>query len=551
MPFLMAKTRQKLIKTFVLLGAAIFVLSEVALAQTITLKGSLKGAAGYTIALLNKDGSSKTKLLSEKGAFSFSGVKLGKLKNASLQLIGVDGRFYGPVVLGKKGSKAAINFSGKNPGGAKVLNLGKVTLKDGFAIAPAALNKAVYVAPKVLADRTGKPVGAGNSGIVSSTMVREVSLLAADSPAPGEDTDRDGIVNSLDADDNGNGILDAADPESEGTDTPYVGLNFDFRGTLNANVRDGLSSDLIDELVSGENHFASTFFISLPQDSEIDGGYLVCGEALDYCRPNTPLGYSGGVSESSEAYRGPLSSLLNDAGYPILERISVGGNPAIVLSMQPRVGRGVFRAGDLYRVVLTSGSAEVSSRTFSLPPFFISVPALKDYTTNGVTTTVDYGSVNSESGSIPGISSGNPIVLGSDGLLSVNFWRPQREPIGTEEDYQDFGGLSYGVIIENAQATCAGYFTEVSAELQEDSSPLGPGDSPFAHQGANLNPLVDQTTDRPAAASNLLSFTVDLKSCIARAGVSPGTYSVVLSAAGPDLTGGRNAANQNIYVTIP
>ena len=451
----------------------------------------------------------------------------------------------------KKGKKASITFSGKNPDGGKTLNLGKISLKTGFAIASSSLKAAVYVSPKVSADSSGKPTGAGNSGIVSSTSVSSNTLVNINASSPGDDSDQDGIINSVDADDNGNGVLDSADPASEGSDTPYVGLNFDFRRTLNSNVRDGLSSSLIDAIVSGENYFASTFFISLPQNSTIDGGYLVCGDALTYCRPNTPLGYSGGVSESSSAYRGAMSSLLNSSGYPILERISVGGSPAIVLSIQPRVGRDVFRPGDMYRVVLTSGSTEVSSRTFSLPPFFVSVPALKNYTANGVTTTVDYASVNATTGSIPGVSQGDPIVLGADGLLSVSFWRPQREPIGSEVGYQDFGALNYGIIIDNAQATCSGYYTGVSSDLVEDTTALGNGNSPLSNQGANLNPLVDQVTDRPASATNLLSFTVDLKSCLSRSGGSPGTYGITLSAAGADVTGGRNTANQNIYVTIP
>ena len=536
---------------FLALSAISFI--ETAQAQSVTLKGNIKNASGYTLILLNKDGSSKTKVLPSSGAFSFGSVKLSKLKNASLQLVSSDGRYFGPVVLGKKGTKVSINFSGKNPRYEKILNVGKIAIKSGYAIAAKSLFAALYVAPKVNADGDGKPIGAGKSGIVNTTSdkLTSHSIKTYALSSPGDDPDRDGIINALDADDNGNGVLDSADPESAGGDAPYVGLNFDFRRTLNAHVRDGLSAEVIDAVVSAENSFASTFFISLPLDSTIDGGYLICGDALSYCRPNTPLGYSGGISESSDAYRGPLSSLLNLAGYPILERISVSGNPAIALSMQPRVGRDVFRAGDVYRVVLTSGANEVSSRTFSLPPYFISVPALKDYTTNSITTIVDYNSVTPTSGSIPGNSSSDPIVLGTDGLLTVNFWRPQREPVGEEVGYQDFGALNYGVIISNAQATCAGFYTNVSSDLVEDSTALGTANSPLANQGANLNPLVDQTTDRLASVSNLLSFTVDLKSCLARSGGSPGTYSVTISAAGADLTGGRNTTNQILSVTIP
>lgn len=528
--------------------------STAALAQTVTVKGTLKGAAGYTVGLVKPDGSSNTKRLTESGAFSFAKQKLSSLSGSSLVLIDSDGRYFGPVVFGRKGRKVSTSLSGKGNSGA-LLNLGKLTLRSGYATAAASLKSAVYSTPKVSADSAGKPTGAGNLGVVpqapGAAGRQSLRIAAAAAARPGEDSDRDGVINAVDADDNGNGILDSADPASAGSDTPYVGLHFDFRKTLNAWVRSGLSNAAIDAVVSGENVFSSSFFISLPQNSAIDGGYLVCGDALTYCRPNTPLGYSSGVSESSDAYRGPMSSLLNSAGYPRLERISVGGGPAIVLSMQPRVARDVFRPGDLYRVVLTSGSREVSSRTFALPPYFVSVPAVKEYTTNGATTAVDYDALASDFATIPGMSPGNPIVLGSDGLLALTFWRPQREPLGTESGYQDFGALNYGVVLENAQATCAGFYTPGSSELVEDANALGNGGSPLAQQGANLTPLVDQVSDRAANVANTLSFTVDLKSCLARSGGTPGTYAITLTAAGSQLTGGRNSANQNFYVTVP
>jgi hypothetical protein len=529
--------------------------SNEALAQAILVKGTLKGATGYTVALLYKDGSSATKKLTANGAFSFSKVKLRNLAGATVQLIAPDGRYFGPVVLGKKNRKVSISLSGKNVDSGAVLNLGRLTLRSGYASAAPGLSPVVYTTPRVAADSTGKPSGAGSLGVVQggagSALQSSGRVYATNATNPGDDTDADGIINAVDADDNGNGILDSADPASAGTDTPYVGIYFDFASTLNAWVRSGLSNSAIDALVSGENIFASTFFISLPETSPVDGGYIVCGDALSYCRPNTPLGYSGGVSESSDRYRAPLSSLLNSRGYPSLERIFVGGRPAIVLSMQPRVGRDGFRAGDLYRVVLTSGSREVSSRTFALPPYFISIPAIKEYTANGVTTVVDYNSLTPTSGDIPGRSPGNPIVLGSDGLLRLSLWRPQREPLGSETGYQDFGGLNYGVIVDQLQATCSGFFSNVTSELVERSDALGNGGSPFSHQGARLHPLVDQVPDRPANISNTLSFTVDLKSCLARAGGAPGTHRVSLTAAGIDLTGGANAGTQGFYVAIP
>lgn len=534
---------------------ALLIVPESALAQAVSVRGSLRGAAGYSLLLVAKDGSSKSVKLTSSGAFTFSKISTRALAGSSLQLIGTDGRYFGPVVLGRKGTKVSTTLSGKNTNSSAVINLGKLTLRTGFASA-AGLKAGLYTTPQISADSSGKPTGAGNLGVVpvapGSAGLRGAQVRPFNESKPGDDSDKDGVLNSVDADDNNNGVLDPADPASKGTDTPYVSFNSDFRRSLNAHIRSGLSDSAIDAVVSGQNGFSSTFFISLPQNSSINGGYIVCSDSLTYCRPNTPLGYSGGVSESSNAFRAPLSSLLNAQGFPRLERITVGGSfPAIVLSMEPRVGRDAFRAGDLYRIVLTSGSKEISSRTFALPPYFISVPAIKEYTANSITTVVDYDSLSPESGSVPGAGPTDPIILGSDGLLSVTFWRPQREPLASESGYQDFGGLNYGILVGQLQATCAGLYSNLSSELVEDPNALGNGGSPLANQGANLSPLVDQIGDRPASSAYLLSATVDLKTCISRVGAPPGTYSVALRAAGTEVTGGSNSAVQNIYVTIP
>lgn len=530
-------------KTLIALSLLSLFSINTASAQTATLKGVLKGGGGYTIALLHKDGSSKMQKVGASGAFSFKGVKRPSLKDASLQIVGRDGQFYGPVVLGKKGRKLSISFSGK--GGGKILDVGKITLKEGYGIGKLS-DRTLYTPPNVEMGETGGPIGAGKAGLTQGAH----HLYTAAVTTSGGDQDRDGIVDAFDADDNGNGILDPADPASKGADIPYVSLHFDFRRTLNANVRTGLSAEVIDAVVAGENVFNSTFFISLPHESSVDSAYLVCGESLSYCRPHSPVGYSSGVMESSDRFRAPMSALLNSAGFPTMERISSNGHSAVVLSLQPRVGRDTFRAGDLYRVVLTSGGRDLSSRTFTLPPYFVSVPALKEYTVGGVRTSVDYNSVTPTSGGIAGVSPSDPIVLDPDGRVTLTFWRPQREPIGEESGYQDYGSLNYGVVIDEAQATCGGFYSNVSGDLVEGAS-LGEEGSPFAYRGANLTPLVDQQRDRAAGSDNLLTFTVDLKNCLARGGGARGTYRVTLTAAGAELTGGRNSANQLFYVQIP
>ncbi len=514
--------------------------------------GRISDASGYSIMLVQENGDTHVGSLKSSGAFSIKSLSLTQLKNASLHLIDGDGRYAGPVVLATKGSQASITFSGKTPR-SSTLQLGKISLNSGYAtLKKNQLDKTQYSRPRVGAV-DGKPIGAGEMGLVQSTTTSGLRIQDDTESNPGADEDLDGIPNAFDADDDGDLIIDATDPDSVGQDVPYTGLFFDFRRTLNANVRAGLNDTVIDSAISGENAFSLTFFISLPPNqSDIDGGHVVCDDSLTYCRPNTPLGYYGGISESTSEFRDhPWSELLTSSGYPRMERISVSGSPAIVASIQPRVGPDEFRPGDVYQVRLTEGESVRSTRSFALAPYFVSIPALKEYNAGSGSVSVDYSSLTADSGSIPGLP-GNPIVLGSDGLLTLTFWRPQRLAIGSSESgYYDWGHLNYGVVIEQAQATCAGYYSSLSSELTEDSSALGEGNSPLAQNGADLTPLRDSPNDRAADASHTLSFTVNLKDCLSRAGQSPGVYSIDLQAAGESVTGGRSAATQVITVQIP
>jgi len=514
--------------------------------------GKLKGAKGYVVLLVQKGGTSKSAAVKTSGVFSFKKVALSTLKGSSLQLIDSSGRYAGPIVLGTKGSRASITFSGKAPTGSE-FELGTVSVKSGYGVLrKKQLATSVYSNPSVKM-RQGKPLGAGELGLVSGAT--QGASIRAVSTEAGEDPDRDGVLSAFDVDDDGDLILDSADPDSRGTDIPYTGLVFDFRRTLNAHVRSGLSDTAIDAVVSGENVFALTFFFALSdREAGIDGGFVECDDSLTYCRRNTPLAFYGGVSESTAEFRNrPWSELLTAAGYPRMERISVGSFPAIVASIQPRVGRDVFRPGDVYRVNLTQGATVRSTRTLALAPYFVSIPAMKEYDAGSGTVAVDYGSVSPESGSIPGTSTGDPIILSPSGLLTVSFWRPQRQALRSDESgYIDWGNLNYGVVFDQQQATCAGLYTlPPGSDLTEVSNALGNGGSPLAQEGAKLSPLRDGQGDRATAPTNLITFTVDLKTCATRAGLAPGTYNLSLRAAGEQVTGGEVSAVQSFAVTIP
>jgi hypothetical protein len=523
-------------------------------AQSVTIEGELVKGRGYTVYFVEKSGKSTSAAVGGNGRFSITKITKARLQGASLQVSDSEGRYAGPVVLGGSGSKVSTTFSGKltNAKQRKV-SLGKITVRAGYAELARATASSLGVVvsrPTIRAVR-GKPVGAGQLGLVRSRSTRSLaSLVTQASISPGGDDDRDGIPSAFDADDDGDLVLDASDPDSAGSDIPYTTMVLDFRNSLNAHVRAGLSNTAIDAVIGGENVFALATFISLPQSQSAvaTGGYIVCDDALAYCRRNSPVAYFSGVSESSNDFRRPWAEILTSSGYPRMEKINSLG--AVVAAIQPRVGRSQFRPGDVYEAVVTSGAGEITRKTFTLAPYFVSVPALKSYDAGAGEVEVDYSSVSTTSGSIPGTSPSDPIVLPSSGELTMTFWRPQRAAIRSDESgFLDWGSLNYGVGVGEIQATCAGLYTNVSSGLIEDTTPFGNGDSVFFNQGANGAPYRDSVGDRAAAASNTLTFTVDLKTCATRGGgTGTGTAVVSLEARGENVTGGQTTARQSFYV---
>jgi hypothetical protein len=540
--------RALLLVAFWIVGAAELV------AQSLTMEGTLVKGSGYSVYLVERSGRSTAAPVGANGRFQFNKVTRSQLRGASLQLSDSDGRYAGPVVLGGSGKKVSTTFSGK-PTSSKQrkMMLGKIALRSGYAQLAKSPSRALggAIAKATTKAVGGKPIGAGQLGLVntgSTANAREyIDDMAVDA---GSDDDQDGIPAAFDADDDGDLILDPSDSDSAGSDVPYTSVVVSFRESLNAHVRSGLSDAAIDAIIGGENVFILATFISLPpeQSSRATGGYIICDDALPYCRPNTPTAYFSGVSESSNDFRRPWAELLTSAGYPRMEKINSLG--AVVAAIQPRVGRSQFRPGDVYDAVVTSNSEEITRKTFTLAPYFVSVPALKSYNAGAGEVTVDYNSVTPTSGSIPGSSPSNPIILSPSGQLTMTFWRPQRAAIRSDETgYLDWGFLNYGVGVGDIQATCAGLYTNVSSELIADTTPFGTGDSILFNQGANPTPYRDSLGDRVVSAANTLAFTVDLKTCATRAGGSgTGTVMVSLEARGEAVTGGQTTARQMFYV---
>lgn len=533
--------------------------STVEAQNNVTVRGKLKGSNGYSVLLVQQSGGvHSTKITSSNGFFKINKIPRGGLIGASLHLVDPSGNYSGPVLLSKKGTQGAITLKGSP--NRRSLELGNLTRKSGYARTKKNVKSVILDPARITLSNTGAPTGAGRLGLAAETSSSVFNLTSSKEVAgvgiltvadPGGDQDSDGIVNAFDADDNGDGVPDYADPisaTSTASENPFTTLYLGMAQTKNVNVTGELSDEEIDAIVGGENIFNLILFFDV-SSGDLEGatqGYVVCDNSLPYCRPASAGGSSSiysGVSESDPDVRNQTWSDYDPigAGYPNLEPIRDGN--VLAASIQPRVGASEFRPGDVLRVVFrNSDEEEIGTKVMTIPPYFITVPALASYDVGGGEVAVDY-----TSDPIPGQSEGSPIVLPDGEELTVSFWRPQRQSVGSESGaFKDIGHLNYGIVLstDSAEFGCAGHYSALSSTLT-DNTVGDPEEDEF-----NFWPLRDSSDDQDPDEERMLSFTVDLAACLAENSAPTDTYSVSLTAAGEELSGGANRAAQLLYVDV-
>ncbi len=498
---------------------ACLILSGTASAASI----SGKTAAKSTVVALSKDGRSWSAKADSKGRFSIKSTA----KAVTLQLRDKLGRYAGPVVVGGTASKA---ITGVRNGAA----LGTLKISRGAARPVKTLAKK-YVDTSFFGKAVkGVPVGAGKLGFGGGTVVKSSQAFAAgplatpSGPAselskPGADPDQDGVPNAIDVDDNGNKVVDAADPAMANvrpggirsftqiflglSETVNVDASPDSAALINAKMRQRLSFVLLD----------------VPANTALD-----CG-GLTWCS-------AGGTGHMEGA--GP-----DIIGAPFPN----GGNSIMPLNSQkefrllPGAGVDEIRAGD----TLIEKRADGTQMTGGVGFVFATVPAVHKWTlSTGQSETVSYPAAASS----PGTQS-NPISIrpGPDGhrKLTLEFWRPQRHAIaGAEADgFIDIGHLMYQMNVPMAGVngpTCPNSsVTTTSPELTAGS---GPGPSGFA----------DSSADAPSNTSRLLNLTVDLDACAAARGktLTDGEEIPFDLAANAPSTSSVDHANQTIRLRV-
>lgn len=504
--------------------AAALALSSPAQAATVT--GSVAGARGYRLLVMSPTRIAAIVKLDARGRF-----KVKSTRGLTLQLLRPNNTFFGPIVIATGRSRAYEALSGQN------LKLGTIKLRRGYAApakraAKAAIDRQIWA----YADRAGKPIGAGNLGLISRKRRRTARSADAGSPGsgtlpPGGDPTHVGIVSAFNADVTGSGVPNAENPASaqasgNGLFTEIympleMSVNVDAFGITKAQVSNVVRQDLrLDFYLDG--HAA--------RGPAVSGVSVDCG-TLVYCASGTGTGTVSNTPTAGLHWDGTVPANPNSPG---------------VFSTQiaPNVGTDQISPGDVFIVHYQTAGGDVIAPT-ALTLYFLTVPALASYDAGGGPQNVSYPVAQGAAG-----TQGNPIRMTS-GQMTMHLWRPQRAAFpGETSQFYDLGHLHYGIPVNGSGGTrevgCAPqYYSNLSPSLSVSQTSQ---DQFYNH----LFPLHDSADDAPADAANQISFTVNLAGCLAANGISAAApVNLPISAVDEARQGGTDRGVQTLSVCLP
>ena len=532
--------------SFTAVAALLAALAVAASASAATVSGTIKGGKGLTVVVLQANGKgTKVRITKSSGAFSAS----GSLQGATLQLVDDEGTYVGPVLLGGKGTKTFLTIKG-----AAALKLGSIALKNGYAIAKAPDGRYQTAAAYTAAAKGGKPIGAGKIGRVK--VGNGTSTLKGYN-GQGRDADLDGVPGAFDVDDNGNLILDNVDrttraglaaraastrqtvcppppapapagcvaPAPAGGGTAPAGggtapaaaatdfkmfSNFKLTGETSINLYLGGSTAAVQPLIDAA--FPGTLTLA----TQVIGGSSATLDCLGaaFCLPHTTAGV--------------LYPLVNGAAASVsgtTVALSTGstGDAQITPGTTPdQIG-----SGDAF--IETTGSGSYPG---ILNFVFTTAPAVYSVTANGTETVLAYDATTGRATGNLGMSPATPITVGTDGVITLKWWRPQRQAIDGEASasgWIDIGGLQYtadapnGPLAAGAPAGTAPSSGPGNCGIASYSNPVSNGTA-FTNTGTGgvLDPAADAATDPATPTANLLQFTINAATCFAPTALTTG-----------------------------
>jgi hypothetical protein len=472
---------------------------------------------GYTVIALAGNGKAKAVRASPR---RFRLTPPGR--SVTLHLRTAKGSYAGPIVVGGRGRVSIVGVKA----GAR---LGRIRVRPGYARVTRKLPTRWLDIERKARARKGVPIGAKRFGRVRSKLPR--------SGAPG-DRDLDGIPDALDIDDDGDLVLDNLDVGGGAAMAAAAGaaqapgelfdvltaLSLELERTANANAAPGGSALTVGQIDAALAASGRLLMEIMPGDSpELDCGGspnatppppLVGG--LVYCSAGgTGRIFRGGALAFPDCCDGEdpadgFGALTPDPGSP-----PPPATPFFFLAHG--AGSSQIGTGDLLIQRVMRSGVETQFPT-TLQFVFATVPALASYSdTAGNSASVAYPAA---AGGVGTMGNGFPVAAGPDGkvVLTLTFWRPQREPIAPEPGpWTDVGGLTYSTVIQHLGIPPAG--TTVGQPCPPSSYSATP-DQPLAPAPFGAAGLTDQRGDEPASADNKLTYTINLTDCLTSLGAS-------------------------------
>jgi hypothetical protein len=317
----------------------------------------------------------------------------------------------------------------------------------------------------------------------------------------GTDADKDGLVDALDIDDNGNGVIDNYDSASTAPATGdsfrvFSNLKLDLDQSLNLHATGSLPSASIDTALQNVQTLAIEVAGSTGETTELD-----CG-SLSYCS-------SGGTGQTNnQPFPGTAGGTF-DTDSDGFGTITKGGTGDFQL--QTKATSAAIGAGDtlIERVTAADGTERQIPGVLNF--VFNSTPALKTISVNGgAEQTIDYTAT-------PRLGSRqNCIQVPSTGdvALTITGWRPQRPGVSAagEGAFVDIGKSLVTIDIPNAPVAIGA----------PGGGTNGPGNCVGSAYTVTSDPnltitgngLQDGKSDIDAVSSNTYTFTIDVSACM-------------------------------------
>jgi hypothetical protein len=343
------------------------------------------------------------------------------------------------------------------------------------------------------------PIGLASLGLGGggATIKQVFSGLAN----AGSDTDLDGLVDALDIDDNGNGIIDNYDsssPASSSSDSfrIFSNLKLELSESLNLHATGSLTTPAIDAALQAVQTLAIQVAGASGETTELD-----CG-TLGYCS-------AGGTGQNNnQPFPGAAGGAFDpdSDGFGTITRGATND-----FQLQTKATSAAIGAGDTMIQRITAADGTERQIPGVLNFVFNSTPALRTIAVNGgAEQTINYTAT-------PRLGSRQNCIqvpASGDVILAITGWRPQRAGVAAagEGAFVDIGKSLVTIDIPNGPVTSGSTSPGTNGPGNCVSTAYSvPGDPNLT---VSTNGLQDAKADTAAVNTNTYSFTVNVSSCL-------------------------------------